>query len=57
MTAVPSIDDPAQFLNHLLGQSSPDLLRELLEGFVNTILSAKPTKSAAPPTAAGTRPG
>ena len=41
MTAVPSIDDPAQFLNHLLGQSSPDLLRELLEGFVNTILSAQ----------------
>ena len=30
MTAVSSIDDPAQFLNHLLGQSSPDLLRALL---------------------------
>ncbi len=41
MTAVSSIDDPAEFLNHLLGQSSPDLLRELLEGFVNTILSAQ----------------
>ncbi len=41
MTAVPSIDDPAQFLNHLLGQSSPDLLRQLLEGFVNTILSSR----------------
>ncbi len=41
MTAVPSIDDPAQFLNQILGQSSPDLLRELLEGFVNTILSAQ----------------
>ena len=41
MTAVSSIDDPAQFLNHLLGQSSPDLLRDLLEGFVNTILSAQ----------------
>ena len=41
MTAVSSIDDPAQFLNHVLGQSSPDLLRDLLEGFVNTILSAQ----------------
>ncbi|SMO72290.1 Transposase, Mutator family [Propioniciclava tarda] len=41
MTAVSSIYDPAQFLNTLLGQSSPDLLRELLEGFVNTILSAQ----------------
>lgn len=41
MTAVASIDDPAQFLNQILGQSSPDLLRELLEGFVNTILSAQ----------------
>ncbi len=41
MTAVPSIDDPAEFLNQVLGQSSPDLLRELLEGFVNTILSAQ----------------
>jgi len=41
MTAVPSIDDPAQFLNQILVQSSPDLLRELVEGFVNTILSAQ----------------
>ena len=41
MTAVPSMDDPAEFLNQLLGQSSPDLLRELLEGFVNTILSVQ----------------
>ncbi|AQP47812.1 IS256 family transposase [Tessaracoccus aquimaris] len=41
MTAVPSIDDPAEFLHQLLGQSSPDLLRDLLEGFVNTILPAQ----------------
>lgn len=41
MTAVSSIDDPAEFLHQLLGQSSPDLLRDLLEGFVNTILSAQ----------------
>jgi len=41
MTAPSSIDDPAEFLNQLLGQSSPDLLRQLLEGFVNTILSAQ----------------
>ena len=41
MTAPSSIDDPAAFLNQVLGQSSPDLLRQLLEGFVNTILSAQ----------------
>lgn len=41
MTAVSSIDDPAEFLHQLLSQSSPDLLRDLLEGFVNTILSAQ----------------
>ena len=41
MTAPSSIDDPAEFLNQLLGQSSPELLRQLLEGFVNTILSAQ----------------
>ena len=49
MTAVPSIDDPAQFLNQILGQSSPYLLRELLEGFVNTILSAQADDGAAGP--------
>lgn len=49
MTAVPSIDDPAQFLNQILGQSSPDLLRVLLEGFVNTILSAQADQACGAP--------
>ena len=40
MTARSSIDDPAGFLHEHLAQASPDLLRELLEGFVNTLLSA-----------------
>src|SRR3954471_15533548 len=39
MTAGPSID-PAEFLHEHLSQASPDLLRELMQGFVNTLLSA-----------------
>src|SRR4029078_4892351 len=39
MTAKPSID-PAEFLHEHLSQASPDLLRELMQGFVNTLLSA-----------------
>ena len=39
MTAKPSID-PAEFLHEHLAQASPDLLRELMQGFVNTLLSA-----------------
>jgi putative transposase len=39
MTAKPSID-PAEFLQEHLAQASPDLLRELMQGFVNTLLSA-----------------
>jgi transposase-like protein len=39
MTARPSID-PAEFLHEHLAQASPDLMRELMEGFVNTLLSA-----------------
>jgi putative transposase len=38
MTAKPSID-PAEFLHEHLAQASPDLLRELMEGFINTLLS------------------
>lgn len=53
MTAVPSIDDPAQFLNHLLGQSFPDLL----EGFVNTILSAQADQVCGAPYVSRTRGG
>ncbi len=39
MTARTSID-PAEFLHEHLAQASPDLLRDLMEGFVNTLLSA-----------------
>ena len=39
MTAKTSID-PAEFLHEHLSQASPDLLRELMQGFVNTLLSA-----------------
>jgi putative transposase len=39
MTAGPSID-PAEFLHEHLAQASPDLLRELMGGFINTLLSA-----------------
>src|SRR5215211_5075200 len=40
MTVPPSID-PARMLEEQLGQASPDLLRELLQTFVNTLLSAE----------------
>ena len=39
MTA-PSIIDPARFLHEHLQQASPDLLRDMLTTFVNTLLSA-----------------
>src|SRR4051812_39346175 len=39
MTAGSSID-PADFLHEHLAEASPDLLRELMQGFVNTLLSA-----------------
>jgi putative transposase len=39
MTA-PSIIDPARFLYEHLQQVSPDLLRDMLTTFVNTLLSA-----------------
>jgi transposase-like protein len=40
MTAVPSID-PVHFLDEHLSQASPDLMRELLGTFINTLLSAQ----------------
>jgi putative transposase len=39
MTAGPSID-PTEFLHEHLAKASPDLLRELMQGFINTLLSA-----------------
>jgi len=40
MTANSSID-PSEFLHEHLEQASPDLLRQLMEGFLNTLLSAE----------------
>ncbi len=39
MTATPSID-PARLLHEQLAQASPDLLRELLQTFINALVSA-----------------
>jgi transposase-like protein len=39
MTANTSID-PAEFLHEHLTQASPDLLRERMQGFINTLLAA-----------------
>jgi len=40
MTAMPSID-PARLIEEQLSQASPDLLRELLTLFINTLMSAE----------------
>ena len=40
MTAAPSID-PEQFLHEKLAQASPDLMRTMLETFINALLSAQ----------------
>jgi len=40
MTVTPSID-PARLLDEQLAQASPDLLRELLTTFINTLMSAE----------------
>ncbi|GAA2559064.1 IS256 family transposase [Pseudonocardia hydrocarbonoxydans] len=40
MTA-PSSIDPAQFLHEQLSQASPDLLRQMLTTFINTLMSAE----------------
>lgn len=44
MTVNPSMTpaiDPARLLEEQLDQASPDLLRELLGSFINTLLSAE----------------
>jgi transposase-like protein len=38
--AVPFIVDPARVLDEALGQASPDLMRSLLQTFINALLSA-----------------
>ena len=40
MTA-PSSIDPAHFLSEQLSQASPDLLRQMLTTFINTLMSAE----------------
>ena len=40
MTA-PSSIDPAHFLHERLAQASPDLLRQMLTTFINTLMSAE----------------
>ena len=40
MTAPTSID-PTRFLHEQLGQASPDLLRQMLATFINTLMSAE----------------
>ncbi len=40
MTAGPSID-PEAFLHEQLAQASPDLMRQMLATFINTLLSAE----------------
>jgi transposase-like protein len=40
MTAEPSID-PEQFLHEQLAQASPDLMRQMLETFINALLSGQ----------------
>src|SRR5690606_18735015 len=40
MTASPSID-PEVFLHEQLAQASPDLMRHLLQSFINTLLSGQ----------------
>jgi putative transposase len=39
MTA-PSSIDPTEFLHEQLSQASPDLLRQMLTTFINTLMSA-----------------
>ena len=38
--AVPASIDPARFLHEELVQASPDLLRELMGSFINTLFGA-----------------
>ena len=41
MTAAPHSIDPATYLDDLLTQASPDLMRQMLQGCINQILSAQ----------------
>ena len=41
MTADPHSIDPTTYLDDLLAQASPDLMRQMMQGFINQILSAQ----------------
>ena len=41
MAASPYSIDPTTYLDELLAQASPDLMREMLQGFINQILSTQ----------------
>ena len=41
MTAAPHSIDPTTYLDDLLAQASPDLMRQMLQGFINQIRSAQ----------------
>lgn len=41
MAAGPHSIDPTTYLDELLAQASPDLMREMLQGFINQILSTQ----------------
>jgi transposase-like protein len=41
MAAGPYSIDPSSYLDELLAQASPDLIREMLQGFINQILSTQ----------------
>ena len=41
MTAAPYSIDTTTYLDDLLAQASPDLMRQMLQGFINQILSAQ----------------
>src|SRR5699024_9816476 len=41
MAAGPYSIDPTTYLDELLAQAAPDLMREMLQGFINQILSVQ----------------
>lgn len=41
MATDPNHIDPTAYLDELLSQASPDLMRQMLQGFINQILSAQ----------------
>ena len=41
MTAAPHFIDPTTYLEELLTQGSPGLMHQILQGFINQILSAQ----------------